>query len=387
MSPADIAAIAPESTPTTARRATHRRYLFGPRTDFFCLGGSSLLVLPLVAMLPEESYHGPLSAIMLLVAMVINNPHFAHSYQLFYRSFANKAFGAEHPRMLRGRYVVAGLIVPALLTLFFAWCLWQQDVRLLGFGANLMGLLVGWHYVKQGYGMLMVDAALKRKFFSESDKKVFLANGYAVWMLTWLQINSTFREDALWGLQYYTLGVPGWLMWAVAVIVAVTSAATALTLVRRWKANGDYLPINGVIAYLVTLYGWMLFVRLSPLWVLVVPALHSLQYLLVVYRYELNYEKARPNAFSSPELGPMRRLFGQLYRAKMLGFALLGVTLGFLGFFGLPSILQSNVETDAVFGPTLFMFVFWIFINVHHYFLDSVMWRRENPDTKRFLFS
>ena len=28
-----------------------------------------------------------------------------------------------------------------------------------------------------------------------------------------------------------------------------------------------------------------------------------------------------------------------------------------------------------------------LFINVHHYFLDSVMWRRENPDTRRFLFS
>ena len=34
----------------------------------------------------------------------------------------------------------------------------------------------------------------------------------------------------------------------------------------------------------------------------------------------------------------------------------------------------------------MFLFVFWIFINVHHYFLDNVMWRRENPDTKKYLF-
>jgi hypothetical protein len=30
--------------------------------------------------------------------------------------------------------------------------------------------------------------------------------------------------------------------------------------------------------------------------------------------------------------------------------------------------------------------MFWIFINVHHYFLDNVMWRRENPDTGKYLF-
>jgi hypothetical protein len=34
----------------------------------------------------------------------------------------------------------------------------------------------------------------------------------------------------------------------------------------------------------------------------------------------------------------------------------------------------------------MFLFVFWICINVHHYFLDNVMWRRENPDTRKYLF-
>ncbi len=49
--------------------------------------------------------------------------------------------------------------------------------------------------------------------------------------------------------------------------------------------------------------------------------------------------------------------------------------------------MQANVEPARFFGPTLFMFVFWIFVNVHHDFLDSVMWPRENPNTGRLLFS
>ena len=45
---------------------------------------------------------------------------------------------------------------------------------LLGYGYNIMGFSVGWHYVKQAYGMAMVDAALKRRYLPDSDKKVLL---------------------------------------------------------------------------------------------------------------------------------------------------------------------------------------------------------------------
>jgi hypothetical protein len=39
-----------------------------------------------------------------------------------------------------------------------------------------------------------------------------------------------------------------------------------------------------------------------------------------------------------------------------------------------------------VLGSTLFLFTFWIFINIHHYFLDNVMWRRGNPEVSKYLF-
>jgi hypothetical protein len=59
------------------------------------------------------------------------------------------------------------------------------------------------------------------------------------------------------------------------------------------------------------------------------------------------------------------------------------VLLGFLGFYGLPFALANLVPYNkAVLGPSLFMFACYIFINVHHYFLDNVMWRRGNPDMK-----
>jgi len=65
-----------------------------------------------------------------------------------------------------------------------------------------------------------------------------------------------------------------------------------------------------------------------------------------------------------------------------------GVFLGFLGFMGVPRLIDSVLPYDKrVFGPSLFLFMFYIFINVHHYFLDNVMWRRGNPDVQQYIFA
>jgi hypothetical protein len=54
---------------------------------------------------------------------------------------------------------------------------------------------------------------------------------------------------------------------------------------------------------------------------------------------------------------------------------------------GLPYLLDASFSYDKrVFGPTLFVSLFYIFINVHHYFLDNVMWRRGNPDIQKHVF-
>jgi hypothetical protein len=143
-----------------------------------------------------------------------------------------------------------------------------------------------------------------------------------------------------------------------------------------------------VLAYAVSLYLWLLFVQVNPLWLLVVPALHSLQYLIVVWRYELNFERGREGAHEPLEVPLVERVFGRRYYASMALFVVTGMLIGYLGFWGVPKFLDTFMPYDrSVFGGTMFLFVFWIFINVHHYFLDNVMWRRENPDTRKYLFS
>ena len=140
------------------------------------------------------------------------------------------------------------------------------------------------------------------------------------------------------------------------------------------------------MAYVASLYLWILIARINPLWLLIVPALHSLQYLAVVWRYQTNVERDSFDAESDPPPKALSFL-GPLYRFRLLGFIVGGTALGYLGFWLIPSALTALIPYDRqVLGSSLFFFIVLIFINVHHYFLDNVMWRRGNPEVSRYLF-
>jgi hypothetical protein len=363
-----------------------RQTLFNPVFDFMCLGGGSLLCLPLLALVrPADFSAASLTSLGFLTALVINHPHFAHSYQIFYRGFARKAFGRNADADLRARYVVAGIVVPVLLALYFAVTIANGDVAALGYAGNFMLFVVGWHYVKQGYGMIIVDSVLKRQFFTEGEKKYLLVNSYACWISYWLFANWAVAETELFGLKYYMFAVPEAVLHASAAVTALTSAATVAMLVRKWRANGRRLPFNGLAAYAAALYPW-LFLRVDPYFLFFAPTFHSLQYLVVVWRYQLNIaeDKARSDAESAKADDRSGLSRPQI---RFAGFVLAGTALGFAGFWLVPSILDSFLRYDtSVFGTTLFFAVVWIFINVHHYFLDNVMWRRANPETSKYLF-
>jgi hypothetical protein len=354
------------------------RYLYGPWTDFLLLGGSSLIIFPLLWLLPVDRASAPLDALTLALLNVLNHPHFAQSYQIFYRRFGEKAFGASLPVALRWRYRIAGLIVPAALALGMALAVASGEARLLGYAGNLMVLLVGWHYVKQGYGMLMVDAALKGFRFSDRARKLLVANGYAVWAFAWVNGNHLVKSHQLWNLHYYAFDLPAPLLTAAILAAAATTALTLWVLAQAWRAERR-LPWTGVVAYAVSLYAWLAFVGLNPLWLMVVSGLHSLQYMAVVGRYQANLETAAVREQANPPPHAVALRLGR--------FALTAMLLGAVFFWCAPLWLSVYAPYDrAVFGATMFMFMFWVFMNVHHFFLDNVMWKRENPDVRRFLF-
>jgi hypothetical protein len=169
------------------------------------------------------------------------------------------------------------------------------------------------------------------------------------------------------------------------VVLVLTSLATAVVLYKHW-ASGKGVPLSGVAAYLVTLYLWMVFVRMDPIWLLIVPALHSLQYLAIVWRFELNRQGSRDDAFDRVDAGWARAFLRRKQLQRFFWFSTVGFVLGLLGFWVVPVAFEVAIPLSPD-GVRVFLFAFWVFINVHHYFIDNVIWRSENPEVKQYLFA
>ena len=412
------AATAPADRPGAE---THRsRWLYGPAVDFLLLGGGSFIVLAaMAAFFPrDEASRVALAGAMLFLAHFVNHPHFAHSYQIFYRGFVRKAFGPESP--LAARYRFAGILVPAVFAVFFAVALAEGSIALLGLAANVMFFTVGWHYAKQGFGILMLDAARKGIRFGTAERRRLLWNTHLAWVTHWLLVNDLLAAKDLWGITYYLIDVPDPLLVAMVAAVAVSTLAVGRDLFSKWRAERA-LPLNGLVAYVAAVYVWLAVSRIDPVLILVIPFFHSLQYLAVVWRYQLNVEAdrcgaelrtvgegmdsgaggdaAEPDrpahvggpAGDSHAAGAGERGWKAWLRSAPAGlarFLVVGGVLGFAGFWFAPVIVDTFSGYDqAIFGATLFLFIGWTFINIHHYFIDNVIWRRDNPEARRYLFT
>ena len=359
-----------------------RRYVHNPWVDFLTLGGGSLIVLgALAAFYPrDDTARGVLASVAVVLAFLLTYPHVAHSYQLFYKGFRRKAFAPESA--LAARYRFAGIVLPAGMAAFFAFALARDSIALLGLLGNVTLLMSGWHYTKQGFGILMLDAARKGIRFSAGERRRLLWNTHLVWVTFWLMINDTLVKRELFGITYYLIDVPESLRTAMLGVVLLSASVIGYDFFRKWRAERA-LPVNGVVAYAATVYAWVLIGRFDPVLLLVVPLFHGLQYLSVVWRYRINVEEARLRARSRRRRGAG----GRGARAGLARFAVLGGLLGAAGFWGAPAIIDTLVDYDrAIFGAALLFFIGWTFFGIHHAVMDNVIWRRENPEARRYLF-
>ncbi len=367
--------------PLSANSPAPHRGLVGPWADVFLLGGGSLLaMLALAALHLETEGIAKLAVLMLVLANVVNHPHFAFSYQLFYGSWRDVKQGAM-PADLRRRWWLAGVIAPVLLALVLVvGALLSIDGKglMLGLTLTLMGLLVGWHYVKQGFGMAMVDAALKKRYWPAATRKALLFNAYACWGAAWTFGNTGSLAHQFWGVFGIDYTIPGALTIGTCLVAGVTTVWCVLALYRcfsQWRAQQlgwKELPIAGLVAYFITLYVWLGLVSHDAAFTLVIPFFHSLQYITVVSRYKVNEANVRH------------------WNGKRLAyFVLNGMLIGALGFWLLPGLgdyLRLGQIPRYNKDVALSIACAWIFINVHHYFIDNVLWRQGNPKVKQFLF-
>ncbi len=475
--------------------------LFSPAADVMMAGGLSLVALLCFKIGLPNASSDQLNAFgwaTYYLSFFINYPHFAASYQLIYADARPGFTDLSGNRTFALKLWWAGVLVPLILITYFVISLARDSATSMGLLVNVMFLTVGWHYVKQIFGCFVVLSSVRRIYFSALERRSVLAALYALWFNSWVASNQASGAQDYYGIQYTTAALPHWTLQLTQLLMVVTGIVAVVVIGQKASRQSVWPPASALVA-VASVYAWLLPTTTTSMYILIVPAFHSLQYLLFVLAYKRNSVVAAqgldvedltrgsadpatatlatvdeaPADQAPADLAGARR--GRLTIAAYLAFLVLptGVLLytyltkssvaleswlrslffpsaqaggagldtgvprttwlaialatavlllflvganalvarrayaGFATFFVTAVILGATLfglaptaldilnekgllpsglsYSSAVFGTTLYLFFFTVFVNIHHYFIDNVIWKRDNPFVRSHL--
>jgi hypothetical protein len=356
-----------------------------PVVELLLVGGLTPLLFPLSWWLRRkfglDAAEYAVGFLMFHAAFVVNDPHFAVTYLLFYRGFAARAFGVASPRSLRVRYLLAGIVAPAVLVAWAGFALATRSAAALGALIQVMFFLVGWHYVKQGFGVMVVLAARRGVRFARGERLAILGHALAGWAYAWASPADAGTEVEEKGVVYTTLAHSIWLERITLAAFLATGVALAVVLARKRWREGALRIATPLTALLCSVWVWSIYSSIDPLVVYAIPALHSLQYLYFVWLLRGGEARERE--------GPP--WFETSARTRLALLAASAIALGWVLFHGAPSLLDDLLAprrgspARATLGATPYFAAIYTFVNLHHFVMDGVVWRRENPETRYLL--
>lgn len=352
-------------------------FLIHPLVDVLMMGGLSIIFFVGVHFFVEPSSRiDKIGWLMFYLSFAVNYPHFMASYVLIYKDYRSELF-------TNWKFTWAGIIAPALLVSAMVglslYAVSQNDISYLGYLPSLMFFLVGHHYVKQVYGCVIVSSAKKKFYFRKAECLSLWASMYSVWMMSFISSNIyIINTHKFYGIEYKTLGLDARWLTVVYAVTFLTASIFLGLMVKRYIKDGKILPLSAWTA-LVAIYLWYIPAFYNAHYYYMIPFFHSLQYLLFSISFYKNKACDHSSGFEDPSVARADFL------KKLGGFVALIVVLGFLFWQFIPNQLNSRIKVSPLLGPTIFIFCFQIFLNLHHYLIDNVIWRKDNEQMKKYI--
>jgi hypothetical protein len=347
--------------------------MLGPWTDILMIGGASILVSLAYWLFVDPTIStSNIAFVAFNLSFIINYPHFLASYQLLYGDY-KKHILTQKP------FLWAAVVSPILVAGAIAAGIYSENLHVLAFLVQGMFLTVGWHYVKQIYGVSLVASAIQKRYFGKWEKNFILLNLYAVWAMNFVAANLAISKNELDGIYYFTLGLPEWALTVAYVATGVTFLIAVGIMVRKYIETG-VRPANASLVGFASIYFWYLPTMGHPLFFFLIPFFHSLQYMLFI----ITLKKNQASAEADKEYSGIKQR--KVFMKKFWGFMVLSAILGALAFELVPHALDKNMPITVAFNnPILWFFAFNLFINLHHYFIDNVIWRGNNELVKQHI--
>ncbi len=368
--------------------------------DFWLLGGASILVWMVMigvqgfrASWAVDQHFKNLTVTTASLSLIVNYPHFLISYKL--------AYSRGQSFILRNWWQL--IAVPLLMTAVFvlAYFYFAVPVGSLPIVSNLRGALaplganagvlsgprlgdvlftavfnvmiftVGWHYTKQVFGCMMVYAHFDGYKMSKQQRDLTKWGLLSIWGMNFVYSNISGSESVFSNFKYHTLDLPDI---AGPISLLLVGAGFCLIVYRVFYVNyrdTGQTPSLNLLAPFVALYIWWLpQTRQYEFYFLLTPLFHSLQYLAFVYKMEDTRLKKVPN------------------REVQATIVIVGVVLaGWLFFEFLPNSFDNLLGTYNSWQMFFFFTAAMLFINIHHYFIDNVLWRFRDPEVREYLLA
>jgi hypothetical protein len=393
--PLDVAA-----APAVVAMPSHPRALTTRFLDFWLLGGASVLVWLVMMSLQGfrtswaiDQHFKNLTYTAASLSLLINYPHFLISYKLAYHR--GRGFVLSHwyqliavPLVLLALFVVAFFAydvavaqVPLLAPLAQAIGGWAGAGRVLSgpklgdllFTAafNLMLLTVGWHYTKQVFGCMMVYGYFDGYKMTQAQRDLTKRALLTIWVMNFVYTNIGGAQNVFSQFRYYSFDFPD-LAGPVSQLVVLGGLGLVIWKVfyANYRDHGALPSLNMLVPFVALYVWWMPETRQFEFYFLLTPMFHSVQYLAFVYKMENTRLRTEPH----------REL-----KATLLVTGL--VLAGWLAFEMVPNTLDTVLGTFGAWHMFFFFTAAMLFINVHHYFIDNVLWRFKAPEIKAYLLS
>jgi hypothetical protein len=336
---------------------TPRPSILSPTVDLLLVGGLSLIVfLPLLL-------SGRTDLVLIgagaqaWVATAINMPHFMASYRLVYRNRAS---------ILRHKW--ASMYVPALLLVYVIIALWQAQTSpwMVVVLVSVSSAYLAWHYTGQVWGMMASFAYLEGASF-DARERFLIRTGLRI-LLAWHVVWFLYTQ-----LRDPTLVRPVYLAASTATIAAFVLGVIGMNRFRG--RTGKVPPLRAMVAWMA-LFAWYAMMARDPKAIFWIQVAHALQYLAFPIRVEINHTSAVAKPARSALV---------IHMAVYGAILLVASVLVAIVVPGPAMSVVANIfgEEPGKAAPILIL----MFINIHHYFTDGVIWHISNPDVRKELFA